>query len=720
MFLRNATLPNLAQVTSPLSRLADTLREQRTRWLLTGPIWMALGVMIWLSSPHDPPVWTSGLALCGAALLGWTGIRAERVWMLALALILGGYAAIGFEAWRNAGPVLPAELEGRWVKLEATVLQVDQTTERPRLLIGQVQWQSQRAADLPVPKRIRLTVSQKVTAPPVGARIHVSARLRAPSAPLLPGGYDFRRASWFQGIGAIGFVDREITVLLPPDRLGARSALSKARQSMAARIRAALAGDERGAAVASALLVGERRGIAEQDRDALRASGLAHLLAISGLHLGLVTLLVYGGIRRLLCLSERLALTRPIRKWAAAVALPAAFFYMIAVGAPVPTQRAFLMTAVVLVAVLLDRAAISLRLVAIAAMVVLAFAPSSLTGPSFQMSFAAVAVLVAAFESWRARLPAEPNRHIRRASEYIIGLAITSALAAVATGPIALFHFQQVPVFGVLANLVAVPLTALFVMPMGVLSYIAMPFGLEEYPLQAMAAGIHAVLWVAHAVEQWPMAVIHLPAPPVWATLLLVAGALWMMLWRGKVRFMGAGPALAGMAGMLIVSAPDLVVGERGRAVAAPKAHLLLAERSMSGFEREQWSRRLGMADISWQEIPNDRDVTEGQGWQCGPHYCLLTLPDTSIALLRRNGQARYVPCTEDLALLITVEPQPSPCRDMPVITAPKWGEGAIEVTRQGTYWHVTRSDTGDRSWQRQTRPIRSDRVSSLPSSTPQ
>ena len=343
------------------------------------------------------------------------------------------------------------------------------------------------------PARVRLRLSARQgAAAEIGAWVELRAVLRPPSPPVAPGAFDFQRHAYFQRLGGVGFAVTVARRTAPPGEVQAsvfapwRLALAGLRIEIADRIRAALDGPA--GAVAAALMTGDRRAIPAHVLADMRDSGLAHLLAISGLHVGLVAAILFFGLRAALALVPKVALRYPIKKWAAAAALVGAFGYVLISGASVSTQRAFLMVGVVLLAVMVDRTAISMRLVAWAALIVLAMAPESLLGPSFQMSFAAVVALVAAYEVLRRRLSAwrAEAGTLRRAGLYLVGVGITTIVATAATAPFAVYHFNRFAEYGLAANLAAVPLTALWVMPWAMAAFCLMPAGLEAVALTPM------------------------------------------------------------------------------------------------------------------------------------------------------------------------------------------------------------------------------------------
>jgi competence protein ComEC len=334
-------------------------------------------------------------------------------------------------------------------------------------------------------ERVRLSV-RKGTAPDVGSFVEIKARLQPPLAPLRPGSYDFARDMFFQGIGASGFVTGAIKTVEPPAPGGLSlryaAVMQGLRDAIDGRIRTVLDGDKR--AIATALLTGRRDAITTPVNDAMFISGLGHVLSISGYHMAVVAGVVFFTIRALLALFPALTTGFPIKKWAAAAALAAAAFYLLLSGAEVATQRSFFMTAVVLIAVMVDRRAVTFRTLAVAAMIVLVLAPEALVHPSFQMSFAATLGLVALVQIGMPRLFASPD-HSATAKVALWGgrelmtLLLASLVAGFATTPYAAFHFHRVTPYGVLANLAAMPVVSALVMPAGLLGLLAMPFGLD-------------------------------------------------------------------------------------------------------------------------------------------------------------------------------------------------------------------------------------------------
>lgn len=578
------------------------------RPFLWAPAAFGAGIGLYFALPDEPnPISMILLSMACVALL-FLALRLRNGGgagaVAAFAVTLAGFGAVAgyIDTGRNAQIMLHGQAGPAMV--EGTVQDRADRAGTVRVVLSDLVIDRLEPAETPM--RVRITLRDPADPGP-GARIAVLAILNGPRGPAIPGAFDFRRYAYFQGLGAVGFAIGQPDILQPANLSGLAGRLETARFDIGNRIARHLPGQS--GAVAIALLTGERGRISDETTDALRIAGLAHLLAISGLHVGLVAGLIFFTLRAGMALAPPLALTWPIKKIAAALALAGCLAYVVLVGAPVPTQRAFIMAFVVLAAVMLDRTAISLRTVAFAALTVLLLAPHTLMGPSFQLSFAAVTVLVALYE-WlteRSAPPEEGRAFWSRGLRYFGGVLLTTFVVGLATLPFSLFHFSRIAPWSMAANLVGVPLTAFAIMPLGVAAMAAMPLGLEAPFLTAMGWCIDALIWVAAGIAAWPAADLRLPAMPVYGLLLAVLGGLWLCLTHGPWRLAGLPLLAASLATPYLSPAPAILVAEDQSLIALvrPEQKLLsLSTKRSASFVRGIWLDRMGYTRFEgWEDV---------------------------------------------------------------------------------------------------------------------
>lgn len=608
------------------------LGAERERWPLWLPVLLGVGVGTYFALPVEPWPWLGpGACLAGLVLLvaGRVQDAARLLASAALCVALGFTAAQG-RTHLVAAPVVPdsdrpATVAGRIVHAEPWKSGVRLTLDRLEI---------ERLAPKDTPATVRIVAQGWHIQPPMpGSRVSLLAVLAPPAGPAAPGAFDYARHAFFERLGGTGFALGAGTLLPPGEGRGFALGLAAVRHDLALRARSALPGPA--GAVAAALLTGERAAIPDAVNDAMRDSGLFHLLSISGLHLSLVAGIVFFAVRAGLALVEPWALRHPIKKWAAAAAIVATAGYLALSGMAVPTQRAFLMTTIVLVAVMIDRSPFSMRLVAVAAAVILLGAPESLLGASFQLSFAAVVALIAFFEEARERrwLAVSGRGPLRRAWVYVLGVVLTSAIAGTATAPFAAYHFDRFATYGVAANLVAVPITGAWVMPWGLAVLALAPLGLEHLALTPMGWGIEAILATAALVASWPGAAFVVPTAPLASLLAITLGGLWLTLWRGHVRWVGlAGFVVAG-AFWVAWTPPDALVDGEGKVVAlrGPDGAYAISSRRAAGRVAETWLRRAGQA--AWG-APWPR-AGETLGWlACDGSGCVYETDGRSLAVI--------------------------------------------------------------------------------------
>lgn len=637
---RSATRPR----PSLRAALADAIALEiaRRRLFSWGAVLFGAGILLFFAiadAPAGPPLLASAAAALAAALL-----RARFPLFLlfcAIAWIAAGFSAAALRQASVAAPILAIPGSG---PVAGFIESLEPRERGARIVLRVVDHGFSLSGEGAFRARVWLRDAGEIA---TGDYVVGRVRLLPPPQAVRPGGYDFAKEAYFAGIGAVGNalgpLARAEPPLPPGLALAASARLDRLRTDATVRI-ADLVGGQAGA-VAAALLTGKRGLITEETNEALRAAGVYHIVSISGLHMVLVAGTVFFGLRALLALVPTLALGWPIKKIAAACAILAGGLYCVFSGSAVATERAFVMTTIMLGAVILDRPALSMRNLALAALVVLAREPETLVGPSFQMSFSAVAGLIAAAE-WAAarrreeapRPPPGPLERVARAAWlFVFGILTTTLIATLATGPFAAYHFQIANPYGLLGNVLALPIVSILVMPAGVLGMALMPLGLDAPAFVAMGFGVAQVLAVADAVASVPGSRIVVAGFSAGALGALVVALLIATLCVSRLRLLAIAPVLVGLVLAAAPARPDLLVDREGRGVAlrAGDGRLVVVGRP-GEFTIVEWLRADGDA-----RDPADPSLAAGSA--CDPLGCVARLPAPPPSLAEREGAVALV-----------------------------------------------------------------------------
>ncbi|WP_170413618.1 ComEC/Rec2 family competence protein [Ruegeria atlantica] len=564
-----------------LARVETALLNQTGYLFQWSPVCLAVGIGLYFSLRFEPD-WKAYVGLVAAIAIclgmarklpsGWAALTTGG------ALIAAGFILAGARAHAVAEPVLSWRYYG---PVEGRVVAMDRSaSDALRVTLDQV-----RIGDVPGnqrPQRVRLSLHGGARSLSPGQRIMTTAHLSPPQGPVEPGGFDFRRHAWFQRLGAVGYTRVPVLIAAPPQSEGIR--ITAWRMAISQHVRTILPGEIGG--FAAAVTTGDRSGMGQETLKSLRASNLAHLLAISGLHMGLLTGFVYLMCRLTLLTIPPIALRVPVRKLAAICALAAATIYLLLSGGNVATERAFVMASVMLMAILIDRRAISLRAVSVAALIVLILRPESLLSPGFQMSFAATTALVAVFGALRDVGPMPGPKWLKP----VVGLLMSSAIAGLATAPIGAAHFNTMSHYGLPANMLSVPVMGMIVVPSAVVAALLAPFGLEVVPLTVMGLGLEWILMVSQKVSGLDGALGYVVSPPFYVLPLIALGGLWLALWQGRAKWVGVAPIAAALMLWGQGTRPDVLVADNGGLVGVmTEQGRALSKEKGSGFVATVW-----------------------------------------------------------------------------------------------------------------------------------
>jgi len=616
-----------ARLASGLRRCESFLESagfDRAPWLVVA---LAAGIAGWfvLSGPAQ---W-AGLIACGlvlAVLAAWIFPGEDRfpylrqsLATMCLALAAGCALVWGKSTLAGAEPIARPQV----AVIDARVLSREDRPSEARIRLIAATRDPATARAIKV--RLNLDSAQDRSGIDTGALIRIKARLMPPAPPMLPGGYDFARSAWFAGLAATGSVLAEPEVLEPAPPGGS---LQRLQRGLSEHVRANLSGSP--GAIAAAFASGDRGAIAEADEQAMRDAGLTHLLSISGLHVSAVVAAGYFLALRLLALFPWLALRLRLPLVAAGAGALAGIGYTVLTGAEVPTIRSCIGAVLVLLALVLGREPLSMRMVAVAAFCVLLFWPEALVGPSFQMSFAAVIAIVALHGSARVRALTAPREQPwwEAGLRHGASLLLTGVVIELALMPIGLFHFHRAGVYGAIANVIAIPLTTLASMPLIALALLADLVGAGAPFWWLAGKSLELLLGLAHWTAGLPGAVTAMPAMGRGAFALFLAGGLWLALWSGRVRLWGFIPAAIGSLLLAALDPADLLISGDGHHVGITGEageDLLMLRDSRSDYARDNLTEIAGMNGTT-------RLLGEWPGARCNPDFCAI--------ILRRDGRS--------------------------------------------------------------------------------
>lgn len=590
------------------------LFAQRHRFALWLPVWLGVGISVYFGIRFEPSVGLiSSVSVGMIALVGATRLLPETLRLLCWipVFICAGFLLSVVRAHTVEAPKLSWHYYG---SVEGTVAHLDRSTSnKPRVtLIDPV---LTKTAPYQTPTHVRVSLHSKTigTALTPGARIMITASLSPPARPVEPGGFDFQRKAWFDGLGATGYSRTPPVLAVPADTNTLRLRIFALRMWLSEQIRHEIPGQT--GAFAAAIITGDRSEIDPALLTDLRQSNLAHLLAISGLHMGLLTGFIFAIVRLSVASIPPLSVRWQAKKVGAVIALLAGAGYLMISGANIATQRAFVMVAVMLIAILLDRPAITLRAVAIAATIILVARPESLTQPGFQMSFAATTALVATFEALnKSELWRGFNHGRLRFLAPVLSLVIASAVAGAATAPFSAFHFNQTAQYGLIANLTSVPMMGMLVMPAAVIAAVLSLVGLQGPAFWVMGKGIDWILGVANWIANLDGSVIRFASAPSYVLGIFTLGALLLILYHGRFRFAGVGVAAVALLLWSQADRPEVLITDNGRLVGlATEKGRALTRTKGNGFAARTWLENDG--DGAVQTVAAGRQAFHKDIW---------------------------------------------------------------------------------------------------------
>lgn len=630
-------------------KLAILYSVERHRLPLWLPVFIGCGIALYFAREAPAPLWqpAAGLLAVMALAFALRRVAVLRLVFAVLAAMLLGAAASALRLQAVAAPVLSDTVFFK--NVEATVEDIQHKEKKVKLVLEKPVVETLAPAQ--TPKHLSITLRKLETKVAIGDRIRIPATLFPPPAPAMPGAYDFARIFYFDQLGAVGFSPRQPEVL--SSFCSAKAGAESGSCSMLAHqqddwqekltgLRLLIAdhlvehmGEEAGA-IASALMVGEQSRVPEEVSDSMRASGIYHILSISGLHMALATGMIFWVVRLLLVAIPYTAHRWPTKKIAAIFGLLGGLAYLLLAGAPVPAVRSYIMVACVLVAVLCDRKGISMFSLGWAAILILLFMPESLFTASFQLSFAATLAIIALYERYGGLLFHANASLLGKCFLYFFGLMLTSLAASFYTTPLAIAHFNRMAIYGIFTNMLIVPLSSIWIMPFAMLVFLTMPLGLDGWPMAMLKLGFEWMMAVSRFFSGLPYANITLPPPNDAGLVLIVAGGLWFALWSSRMRFAGLAMLAAGLATIVLFKPYDMIISDDAKRVAyrSRQGQWIMLRGRADSFEAEIWLRMQGADSALLRKEENAPEL------ECTKETCTIMREGKTVVSLKKQSPA--------------------------------------------------------------------------------
>ena len=625
-----------------LYKLKEMFLEERERWFMWIPVLFGMGIGVYFLLPEEPSKWIVLGVIEALLVLAyiWRYSPAKLTALLIIMIMALGFANIQLKTiYLARNEIIPYD---RKLYLTGRVSELGTNYRgNPRFVLEDV-----RDFDGNHLKgKYRISLTSKSSQPQNGQCVELIGTISAPPRPNMVGGYQMDRKLFYEGITATGFAASRALPVDCEKELPFVAKLEKAasdlRAKIVAKIEAVLPEDEAG--ITAAIVAGERGGIRQEITENYRDSGLAHFLSISGLHMSMLAGLMFFLVRLVLAFIPPLSLRYDSKKVAAVFAIFMSAVYLVISGAEIPSQRAFIMTFIVLLGVLFSRKAISMRMISWAGLIVLILSPQALISASFQMSFAAVVALIAFYERFAAPLHrflngsrddglSLPAKVLRIVFAYVLGILVSDLVASLAALPFSIYHFNQIALYTTFGNLLAGPIIGLVIMPFVLIALLLMPFNLEVWALKIVGFGVEKVNEITAYVASMPEAGYRVVAMPFWGLLLIVLGGLWLCIWRLKWRLWGWMLILIGGLSILTIRIPDAMADKYGEVFALKdeQGKLVILPSRGNSFTKKIWLEKTANKKLSKEDSRQLKKIFDGKlidkSWldlECDERECL-------------------------------------------------------------------------------------------------
>lgn len=603
----------------------------RNNWIFWIPLFISIGIFAYFTSPLgdliyqiSPPL--GYFCLIVSAIIFLLLYRKNKIATIYIASVIIGFYASVIRTELVASPILSEAIQNVWVK--GKVDDIQYATSGGRVTLSELYVKDLKKSERGV--RIKVTVKTNIDDISIGDIVSFKGTLMPPMSPSIPDGFDYRTFAYYQKIGGTGYATSRLIIKNKAEVTS--HFIEKLRQAAISRIVEIL--PQPAASIASGMLVGDSSYLKQKVYEKIKIAGIAHVIAISGMHMVVVVSIIFFVFRWLCGLSHYISLRFDAKKVAAIISIIGSLFYLILAGNPVSAQRAYIMSSLVLLAIVLNRRSQAMHSLAISCTILLLLTPESLLNPSLQMSVAACFGLIWSYSFFHNSItPPKPNQLLAKWIHYMLNISFSTFVAGIFTAPFIIYHFHQFSTYSLLANLISIPLTDFLLMPLGMIGLVLMPIGLDLIPFLIMEKGIDLMLLIVDVVSKLPMSSLFVPSISGYTMTLFSYGMIISCVAKDKARSCGLIMISISFISLFWIKMPDILIDSDGRLFAIRnEGNYYFSNMNIARFVRKVWQESIG------ENNPISIDKAKIQG--CTSSHCVLSKGDHSVLILKSDDYA--------------------------------------------------------------------------------
>ena len=644
-----------AYITKYISKL---FLEESTTLFVWAPVFLAMGVLLSISGSvvlHNAQILCL-ITLLLSVMFIFRNRYIIRLLLIAILLVIMGVLAMQYRIDSIDTNMLPSDFPKAKVFVTGKISDITGYRGNNRIILDHVKIRLMRHQDYgeyndhiveEINKKIanvRINVRSSLDHVTIGDRVGVCSMLHQPSHPITPEGFDFYRYAFFKRISAVGYAVGQLKLLKNSDNSGFSEWVMKCREYVSKSISKYMEHPEYG--VATALSIGKSSIIERSTYENIRIVGLAHIVAISGMHMAIVVFIIFQILRFILSRFEYITLHHNVKKVSALLTITLSLLYLMLSGAAVSAQRAFVMSTILLSSIIFDRDVDPLRSLAIAAILIICIEPEDILNPGFQMSFAACLALIAGFQISKKITFFQSTRsddqhmvvyYLHKFAVYFVSIIVATLIGGFATAPFVAYHFHQFSQYSLIANLLCIPINDFIIMPLVVFTLFLMilPFDLYAVTLWPMKYSITVMLFIVDKIAVLPYASLYTNAVNSTTLIFVTITLLMLCMFTSRLKVLAIIPLVISV---LISNPklPDIMISKENKIFAIHTAdnRMIVPQKNRARYIQGIWKEYFGDQVVNIKEVHHDDRYINVIKNDKEKGYCIVNLKNHHIVIV--------------------------------------------------------------------------------------